>query len=676
MRHKVLLYYFLLFSILLFGQTNNNASEFDSISTLIKLSKDNNFSFEKRLDFAKLSSKLSKEIDIDTIILRSNQNLASIYYIIDKYELFKEYNVLNLKLANKLNDSSAIVLANHSIADYFNIKSQNDSAFYYYSKTIKLYEELNNIEKKALILLNIADIQETEKDYIGSEENAINAIKLIQKLQSSERNLDRLWILNNLIAAISSKLKKYDKSIEYHNKAIAISKKMNNGNFNELLSIHNIAFVYRKKKNFKKALELYEELIDRRGEYEEIDPTFYPLIIDNIAYTKLLAGHTDYDNMSTSFYKAYKMSDSLEDDITKLAVTIDLSKFYLHLKDKDSVLKYANRAYHLSKRMSSNDILLESMMILSKIKDGEEGKRYLNEHIKLSDSLLVVERNVRNKFARIELETDELEAENERIELQKIWLSIVSGVLLLTLFLLYIIITQRAKNKELKFVQDQQKANEEIYNLMLSQQDKVDEARANEQKRISQEMHDGVLGRLFGTRLSLDSLNFSEGKDAILKRANYINELQTIEQDIRKISHDLNTDFVSGSGFTDILAELIEKQTQAYKLSYDFNYTDDINWENISNKTKINIYRITQESLQNIYKHAKASHVKISISLKNNVIWVSISDDGVGFDMNKGKKGIGLKNINSRIKELNGNVTFNSKIGEGTTVEISLPYQN
>ena len=104
----------------------------------------------------------------------------------------------------------------------------------------------------------------------------------------------------------------------------------------------------------------------------------------------------------------------------------------------------------------------------------------------------------------------------------------------------------------------QQKANEDIYNLMLGQQDKVDEARAKEKIRVSKELHDGVLGRLFGTRLSLDSINFKDGKEAMMTRANYIGQLKTIEEDIRKISHELNTDFVSGSGFMDIVSELIE----------------------------------------------------------------------------------------------------------------------
>ena len=126
----------------------------------------------------------------------------------------------------------------------------------------------------------------------------------------------------------------------------------------------------------------------------------------------------------------------------------------------------------------------------------------------------------------------------------------------------------------------------------------------------------------------------------------------------------------------DIVSELIEKQTNAYQLSSSFDYTDDIHWETVPNKTKINIYRIIQESLQNIYKHANANSVKISIQLKNNVICLSILDDGDGFDVNKSKKGIGIKNINSRVSEVEGDAAFNSTLKKGTEVSITIPYLN
>jgi signal transduction histidine kinase len=421
------------------------------------------------------------------------------------------------------------------------------------------------------------------------------------------------------------------------------------------------------------ALNLYKEVLGNKQLFD-LDPSFYALVSDNVAYTSFLHGDKAYDKLERMFKRAYKIADSLDDPITKLATTIDMGKFYKAQNKIDSALHYANETYDLAKLTSENEMLLESMLLLSELKPGEEGKKFLNEHIRLSDSLLQHERGIRNKFARVQFETDQIELENERISTQRFWLLIVSAGLLVTLFLLYIIITQRAKNKELKFQREQQQSNEEIYNLMLSQQDKVDEARANEKKRISQEIHDGILGRLFGTRLSLDSLNVSDGIEAIQKRSAYINDLKAIEQDIRKISHDLNTDFVAGSGFMDIVEVLIQNQTQAYGLKYEFFHSDDINWEDLSNKTKIHIYRILQETMQNIYKHAEAKHIKISFHLKNSVILLTISDDGKGFDIHKSKRGIGIKNINSRVVEVNGTVQFDSQINIGTTITIQIPY--
>ena len=238
---------------------------------------------------------------------------------------------------------------------------------------------------------------------------------------------------------------------------------------------------------------------------------------------------------------------------------------------------------------------------------------------------------------------------------------------------IYIIVTQRAKNKRLRFNQMQQEANEEIYNLMIAQQDKIDEGRTHEKKRISEELHDGILGKLFGTRLSLDSLNMVNTPEAIKTREKYLIGLKSIEEEIRKISHDLSNDFVSESNFIDIIKALIETQTEAYKLQYRFENDSSINWEELPNKTKIHIYRMLQENLQNIYKHANANEVKISFKLKNDVILMTIEDDGDGFNVNKARKGIGLKNIDSRVQEIGGKAKVFSEINVGTKFEISIP---
>lgn len=661
------------FSYTLIAQDILKSSEYDSILKFRKLGTDQSKSLELRVRFAEKAVARSYALKVDSIVLKSNRILSAAHLYNGDYDAFSKVNLENLEVSKRIEDTLTIGMANHNLGFYHSMKNHNDSAYFYYANAIKAYEKIDANSRKIEVMANLSLIQYIERDYFGSEELCIQALRVLKELPTNERNLSMLWVFYNRLGIISLDLGLYEKSLEYHEKAINVSKEMKAGRSDYYTSIHNKAFVLRKQGHYAQANTLYHDILEQKDLFLA-DPSFYPLILDNIAFTKFKANDKDYDAMEEMFMEAYRISDSLEDPMTKLAVTIDLSKFYQGQDKSSQALHYAQESYNLAKDISSNDILLESMVILSELQPGEEGKAYLKEYIKLSDSLLGHERGIRNKFARVQFETDQITLENERISAAKMWWTISFIVLFVTSVLVYIIVTQRNKNKALKLKQDQQEINEEIYNLMLTQQDKVDGARAEEKRRISQELHDGILGRLFGTRLSLDSYNFNQGNEAVKVRSKYISELQNIESDIRKISHDLNTDFVSGSGFMDILMELIEKQTEAYQLEYDFDSSDAINWEEVSNKTKINIYRMIQETLQNIYKHAEAKSVNISFQLKKSVICMSISDDGIGFDLNKSKKGIGIKNIESRVSELNGTVKFQSEVDKGTSIKVKLPY--
>jgi len=435
-----------------------------------------------------------------------------------------------------------------------------------------------------------------------------------------------------------------------------------------------MGFSYSQKGDLEKALPIYKEVLNDKF-LIKIDTELYVDVLDNTAYTRFLNNEKDLKGIDNQFKKAYKISDSIQYQSGLISVMNDMSEFYSVIGKKDSALVLSKRAYRLAKNTNSNDKVLKSLLALSKLEGGLSGKEYLEEYIKLNDSLLENERTIRNKFARVKFEVDKIEADNEQLAKEKLLFIFISAGLLIGLALVYIIISQRSKNRKLEFIQQQQETNEEIYNLMLAQQGKVEEGRTQEKKRISEELHDGILGRLFGTRLSLDSLNMVQTEEAVKTRSQYINELKTIETEIRKISHDLNADFISGSSFIDIIKTLIETQTKAYKLEYTFDEDHDINWEDVPNKTKIHIYRMLQETMQNIYKHANANLIKISFQLKNNVILIAIEDDGSGFNVSKARKGIGLKNIDSRVRDVGGKAEVFSKIDIGTVIKISIPIE-
>lgn len=655
------------------AQEKNKHILLDSIQKLRLLSTSNELTTEIRRDFAERAVELSIKTKEDSVIIKSKRNLAYFYLLIDYYDTFKELNNSIIDLANKSKDTLSIAYANHNLGWYYQVQAKQDSSYYHYFKARKFYRQLNDKRNEGEVLLNMVSIQMAEKDYIGAETNAFEAIKLIDQLPKSDHNLDTMYSLHNSIGLLSDDLKLYDKAIEYYQKSLEYVKGFKNYQEYEDYSLNNIGVSYLESNRYTKALEIYNRLLSK--EYiQKDDPSLYATILNNLANAKYKSNKNyNYNEVESLFSKALDISISIQDPISECIISLDLAEFYISNSKFEEANLLVDKSLNLSKETNSSVNTIAALKLKANLEKGEKGKTYFNLYSKLNDSLINKERAIRNKFARIEFETDEIKAENVQISKERLIFLISSIGLTVLLILIYIVITQRAKNQELRFIQQQQETNEEIYNLMLAQQDKIDEGRTVEKKRISQELHDGILGRLFGTRLSLDSLNFVSTEEAAKSRSQYIKELMTIESDIRKISHDLNTDFISESGFIDIIKALIESQTKAYKLDFDFTHDSQIDWDSMSNKNKIHIYRILQESMQNIYKHAKASLIKIGFEQKNDVILLNVQDNGIGFNTAKARKGIGLKNIDARVRELGGRAEIYSKKGLGTTIKIFIP---
>ncbi|MGJ5642599.1 tetratricopeptide repeat-containing sensor histidine kinase [Formosa sp. S-31] len=583
-----------------------------------------------------------------------------------------ETNKKNLLFAEQINDSISLADVYSDIANFYYYRS-SDSSYHYYHKAEKIYRALQDNFNTAVTLLNIAIIQKNEKDFIGSEVSSIAGIKLLDSLQSNDNVLRKKAYFYNNLGLIFDQLEEYGDAVNYHEKSLSIKRTLKGSNVKTINnSINNLGSAYKNSGEYKIALSYYQNILSNKNLLKE-EPSFYALVLDNYANALYLEGQED--QLPKLYLRALKVCDSIGASYNSIIINQHLAEFYNDKQQKDSAKYYAYRAKDISEQYH-NDDLLKSLLLLSKIESDSVAVNFYKDYIHLNDSLQKSERAVRNKFARIRYETKEIELKNKKISKERSVFMILSAGLLVTIFLLWVIVSQRNKNKSLQFKQQQQQANEEIYNLMLSQQDKIDEARTLEKRRISEELHDGILSRLFGTRLSLDSLNFSTSDEAIKTRSAYLDELKLIEQDIRKVSHDLNIDFISNSGYIDIVRTLIEKQSAAYNITSDLKYDDNINWDEISNKTKIHFYRIIQEALQNVFKHAQATHVDIKFYIEDENICLKISDNGLGFDIAKSKKGIGLKNMKSRVQEINGDLKVESEKQSGTTLIINTPILN
>jgi signal transduction histidine kinase len=318
---------------------------------------------------------------------------------------------------------------------------------------------------------------------------------------------------------------------------------------------------------------------------------------------------------------------------------------------------------------------MESLKLLAEL-DPDNANAYNSEYISVSDSLLQEERRIRNKFDRIRFETEETQSRNEQLARQRlIWIGITVGLALLAIAL-SIIVIQRIKNQRLRFQQQQQEANQEIFNLMLAQKQKVEEGKQSEQKRISEELHDGILGEMNGVRMILLGLNKKGDEAAIALREQAIEKLKEVQEEIRSISHELNdTSYEKFNNFINSIDDLLKNICGPAGIAYHFTYDQDLDWDLLEGFTKINLYRVLQESLQNCIKHSGATAVYVAFEVEGSHMVITIQDNGKGFDLSRGKKGIGHKNIESRVKKINGKWHLRSAPGIGTTVLLEIPLE-
>ncbi|MCY2687612.1 AAA family ATPase [Salinimicrobium sp. TH3] len=219
--------------------------------------------------------------------------------------------------------------------------------------------------------------------------------------------------------------------------------------------------------------------------------------------------------------------------------------------------------------------------------------------------------------------------------------------------------------------------NNDALNRELKLQEKnrieaVIESQENERQRIARDLHDSLgqtlaLSKINLSRLHPDSLEL-EHRILIDQVMNLIDEGCT---DVRMISHNLMPPDLDNKSLKEILENLIEKNRQSRKIEYSFRSYGS--GDDISVAGKYTLYRVLQEILQNIIKHASASSVTISLTTNNEFVNLLVEDNGKGFDTNLTGLGLGLKNIHSRIKLLNGHLDIDSSINNGTNFNISIP---
>jgi PAS domain S-box-containing protein len=198
-----------------------------------------------------------------------------------------------------------------------------------------------------------------------------------------------------------------------------------------------------------------------------------------------------------------------------------------------------------------------------------------------------------------------------------------------------------------------------------------------ERTRIAAELHDSLGQNLLLIKNRAQLALGKESKDADLrKQIEDISNLasQTIAE-VRQISRDLHPPQLDHLGLTRALEAMINNTARASEITFGhkLDFVDDI----FPKEAAMNLYRIVQESLNNILKHSRAKRAEIKLERDVHEVQLKITDDGCGFEPDGSgddPKGLGLKNIAERVKMLGGKFKINSQLGKGACVEVTIPF--
>jgi PAS domain S-box-containing protein len=230
-------------------------------------------------------------------------------------------------------------------------------------------------------------------------------------------------------------------------------------------------------------------------------------------------------------------------------------------------------------------------------------------------------------------------------------------------------VTQRTKNEGALRAMEQQ-----ILNQKVQEQKKITRAILNaqetERNHIGQELHDNISQILASSKLFLSSAGH---RNEVLKDlVKYPIEL--IDSSIHEIRL-LSSKHVTPLKNVD-LRELVQSLLDGLRANtlIDTAFKYDVDNRELNDDLKLNIYRIIQEQINNIVKHASPGKVDISVQAEDNALHIEMKDDGKGFDVKKKRSGIGLSNMMNRIESFNGQMVIESSLGKGCSVQIDIPY--
>ncbi len=411
---------------------------------------------------------------------------------------------------------------------------------------------------------------------------------------------------------------------------------------------------------------------------QKMDMTFAIGIFNNFIGLYFTNRALQYDSAIAHFNLALENFNKINVQYDIALVYQNMGNAYLKKRDFTNAVKSSLKAVDLAKTLQLEQVLYYSLRDLVEAEEElgniPAGFAYLKYFVAVNDSL----QNKNNQKKVFELESRYQEQQKQILLLAKQKIierkNLVNYLLGIGVILLLIIFSLLYRNYRHKQILQQRKINDLENEKKLTAANAILKGEEQERTRIARDLHDGLGGMLSGIKFSFTTIKQNQDMTTENSQAfeRSMDMLNSSIKEMRRVAHNMMPEVLVNFGLDTALKDLCNDIQKSGALNVTY---QSIGLEkDIDRTTSIAIYRIVQELLNNIMKHAAAQSAIVQISRSKNQLMITVEDDGHGFDTGilQHNKGIGWSNIENRIKFLKGTLDVKSGHNTGTSVHVEI----
>ncbi|HSY62277.1 MAG TPA: tetratricopeptide repeat protein [Cytophaga sp.] len=588
-----------------------------------------------------------------------------------------------LTLSQRIKNNHLLLSSLNDIGICYIELNKMDSAVVAFEEAIAVARQLNDALRVAKITTNIGNVYLHKNDRV----RAIDYYLQSARLWETAANQDGLPALYANINSLLNDQKEYDKALEYGNKAIALAAKIGD-DFSGVNALLNLSNTYSGLGKFEKQHELLQQALPlaKKGENIEQIATVYNNLGDYFYEKK------QYQPSLNNYLESYKYSQQLGNQYHLCTESAMLALLYYKLNENDKALQYILQAEKLAVEVGARADLKEIYQTRAEIEQQKGNYKlaseYFSKTIVLRDSLFKAETS--EKVAEVEAKYEDEKKQKEITQLQKdkeiqslslknkstlnYFLIASVATLIIIGFLVYRNLRHRHQLAKQQDELNQQRIRELEKDRQLVAVDSLLKGQEEERSRLAKDLHDGLGGLLSGVKYSLsnmkDNLIITPDNMAVFERS--LDMIDTSIKELRRVAHNMMPEMLVRFGLDEALKEYCNS-LNATKLVAVKYQSFGMNTR-IDSSKEIIIYRIVQELLNNILKHAAAAETLVQLVKEESRLSIVVEDDGKGFEVSalENDKGAGWTSIRSRVDYLQGHLDINSEAGKGTSVTIEI----